>query len=177
MKKLLQELKEKGERLLRPGCVDIAVGVGTCGLGNGSGELLEAIRAHVSSNTLAMQVRGVGCFGFCANEPLVNVYIPDLPLLILDKVTIEDIPWIFSSIEKKSFPPDRVLCKITEWDHLGSSFSYGHGFEDIPEWNEINYFKAQKKIVLRHAGLIDPTSLEEYLAVGGYSAFSRLYGI
>ena len=173
MKQLLQELKAKGERLLRPGCVDIAVGVGTCGLGNGAGELLEAIRAHVSSNRLTMQVRGVGCFGFCANEPLVNVYIPDMPLLILDKVTIDDIPWIFSSIEKRSFPPDRVLCKITEWDHLGSSFSYGHGFEDIPEWNEIDYFKAQKKIVLRHAGLIDPTSLEEYLAVGGYSAFFK----
>jgi len=173
MKQLLQQLKEKGERLLRAGRVDIAVGVGTCGLGNGAGELLEAIREHVASNKLDMQVRGVGCFGFCANEPLVNIFIPDMPLLILDKVTIEDIPWIFSSIEKKSFPPDRVLCKVSEWDHLGSYFIYGHGFEGIPEWNEISYFKAQKKIVLRHAGLIDPTSLEEYLAVGGYSAFLK----
>ncbi len=173
MKELLQQLKEKGEKLLRPGCVDIAVGVGTCGLGNGAGELLDAIKAHVASENLDIQVRSVGCFGFCANEPLVNIYIPDKPLLILDKVTIEDLPWIFSSIEKKSFPLERVLCKVTKWDHLGTIFTYGHGFEDIPEWNEISYFKAQKKIVLRHAGLIDPTSLEEYLAVGGYSAFFK----
>ena len=43
----------------------------------------------------------------------------------------------------------------------------------MPEWNEIPYFRSQKKIVLRHAGLIDPSSIDEYIAVGGYSAFLK----
>ncbi|WP_320127872.1 FAD-dependent oxidoreductase [uncultured Sphaerochaeta sp.] len=173
MKQLIEELRAKGELLLNPGRVDIAVGVGTCGLGNGAGELLKAISEEVASRKLDIQVRSVGCFGFCANEPLVNIHLPGLPLLILDKVQIEDLPWIFSSIEKRSFPKDRVLCKISEWDYLGAFSAFGKGFDSIPEWNEITYFRSQKKIVLRHAGLIDPTSLEEYLAVGGYSAFFK----
>ena len=173
MKQLIEKLRAKGGLLLHPDCVDIAVGVGTCGLGNGAGELLKAIKDEIASKKLDIQVRSVGCFGFCANEPLVNIHLPGLPLLILDKVQIEDLPWIFSSIEKGSFDKDRVLCKISEWDHLGTFFTYGKGFDSIPEWNEISYFRCQKKIVLRHAGLIDPTSLEEYLAVGGYSAFLK----
>ncbi|NCB02375.1 MAG: proton-conducting membrane transporter, partial [Spirochaetia bacterium] len=76
-------------------------------------------------------------------------------------------------IEKGSFDHSRVLCKISQWDHLGTKFIYGEGFDSIPEWNEISYFRSQKKIVLRHAGLIDPTKIEEYLAVGGYSAFFK----
>jgi NADH-quinone oxidoreductase subunit F len=173
MKNKIEKLRAKGELLLNPECVDIAVGVGTCGLGNGAGELLMAITKEIEAKKLKIQVRSVGCFGYCANEPLVNIHIPNLPLLILDKVKIEDIPWILSSIADRSFPKERVLCKITKWDHLGVLFSYGEGFESIPEWNEITYFHSQKKIVLRHAGLIDPTSIEEYLAVGGYSAFFK----
>lgn len=173
MKNHIEELRAKGELLLNPGCVDIAVGVGTCGLGNGAGELLKAIKEEVASKQLPIQVRSVGCFGFCANEPLVNIHIPGKPLLILDKVQIEDLPWIFASLENGLFPKDRVLCKISEWDYLGASATFGSGFEEIPEWNAISYFRPQKKIVLRHAGLIDPTSIEEYLAVGGYSAFFK----
>ncbi len=173
MKQLIRKLTAKGELSLKPGRVDIAVGVGTCGLGNGAGELLKAISEEVASKHLDIQVRSVGCFGFCANEPLVNIYIPELPLLMLHKVQIEDLPWIFSSIEKRSFPPEKVLCKISQWDHLGTVFTYGKGFDSIPEWNELSYFTSQKKIVLRHAGLIDPQSIEEYLAVGGYSAFFK----
>ena len=173
MKHLIEEMRAKGEQLLYPNRVDIAVGVGTCGLGNGAGELQKAIADEIIFKKLDIQVRSVGCFGYCANEPLVNIHIPGLPLLILDKVKIEDIPMIFSSIETRSFDKERVLCKISEWDHLGVYITYGKGFDSIPEWNEISYFRSQKKIVLRHAGLIDPSSIEEYLAVGGYSAFFK----
>ena len=48
---------------------------------------------------------------------------------------------------------------------------YGEGFPKIPHWNEIPFFKPQKKIVLRNCGLISPDDIEEYIAIGGYSGF------
>ena len=173
MKQTLETLRKKGSSLLNPGRVDIAVGMGTCGIGNGADVLYEAFKQAIEKNKLAIQLRKVGCFGFCANEPLVNIHFPDKPLLMLDKVQVSEVPMILEGIEKEMVPLDRVLCKISTWDHLGYTFTYGEGFETVPEWNEISFFKPQKKIVLRNAGLIDPESIEEYLAVGGYTAFSK----
>ena len=48
----------------------------------------------------------------------------------------------------------------------------GKGYENIPQWDEIPFLK-DKKIVLRHAGLIDPESILDYIAVGGYKALAK----
>ncbi|MDC7245753.1 MAG: FAD-dependent oxidoreductase [Sphaerochaetaceae bacterium] len=173
MKQMIEKMRMQGEQRLFPSCPSIAVGTGTCGLGNGAGQLLQAIVDEVKIKKLDVIVRSVGCFGFCANEPLVNVYIPGLPLLILNKVELDDIPMILDSLQRQSLPKKKVLCKISSWDFLGKTFTYGHGYPSVPEWNEIPYFRSQKKIVLRHAGLIDPSSIEEYIAVGGYGAFLK----
>ena len=44
----------------------------------------------------------------------------------------------------------------------------------IPSWNEIAFFKGQKKIVLRNCGLINPDDIEEYIAVGGYRVVTKV---
>ena len=35
------------------------------------------------------------------------------------------------------------------------------------------FFKKQRRIVLRNCGIIDPNSIDEYMAVGGYQAIRR----
>ena len=55
-----------------------------------------------------------------------------------------------------------------------SQVHYGAGFPDIPLWNEVPFFRGQKKIVLRNAGLINPDDIEEYIAVGGYQALYKV---
>ena len=47
------------------------------------------------------------------------------------------------------------------------------GLPGIPLWNELPFFKGQKKIVLREAGLINPEDIDEYIAVGGYTALLK----
>ena len=44
----------------------------------------------------------------------------------------------------------------------------------MPSWNEVPFFKGQKKIVLRNCGLINPDDIEEYIAVGGYQALYKV---
>jgi NADH-quinone oxidoreductase subunit F len=67
----------------------------------------------------------------------------------------------------------RALFKIEEWDFLTSKASFGTGYPGVPRWNEISFFKGQQKVVLRDAGIINPTDIEEYIAVGGYSALEK----
>jgi NADH-quinone oxidoreductase subunit F len=51
---------------------------------------------------------------------------------------------------------------------------YGQGYPEIAPWNAMPFFKGQKKIVLRNCGLINPSDIEEYIAVGGYQALYKV---
>ncbi|MCK4991094.1 MAG: 4Fe-4S binding protein, partial [Bacteroidales bacterium] len=44
-------------------------------------------------------------------------------------------------------------------------------WKDVPSLEDIPYFALQSRIVLESCGIIDPFSLEEYIAGGGYRAF------
>ena len=58
--------------------------------------------------------------------------------------------------------------------HHRHTSNYGQGYPEIPPWNAIPFFKGQKKIVLRNCGLINPSDIEEYIAVGGYQALYKV---
>jgi len=44
----------------------------------------------------------------------------------------------------------------------------------LPLLNQLPFYARQHKIVLRNSGLLDPTSIEEYAARGGYQALARV---
>lgn len=171
----LKSVQEKGLRKLLPAKPMITVGYGTCGIGNGADLVYNAFSRIIKEKKLDILLTKTGCFGFCAEEPLVNIYMPKKPLVILSKVTEKDVPKIIEHLKKGTVPVKMALCRIDEWDHLTYKHSYGFGggFEKIPLWNEIPFFKWQKKIVLRDAGLIDPEDIEQYIAVGGYRALFK----
>jgi NADH-quinone oxidoreductase subunit F len=117
---------------------------------------------------------GVGCFGSCFQEPLVSVRLPGNPLVVLHRVQANDAARILEGVSTGIMPADLVYCKIEEWDHITAHLKYGQGYPDIPSWNTIPFFKGQKKIVLRNCGLINPSDIEEYIAVGGYQALYKV---
>ncbi len=98
---------------------------------------------------------------------------PEVRLLILHRVQANDAGRIVHDIATGNINPDLVYCKIEEWDHITGSIRYGHGYPEVPSWNEVPFFKGQKKIVLRNCGLINPDDIEEYIAVGGYQALYK----
>ncbi|MFA5287679.1 MAG: NADH-quinone oxidoreductase subunit J/K, partial [Candidatus Omnitrophota bacterium] len=169
----LNQVKEKGLKKIVPALPKIAIGMGTCGIGNGGDQLFRAFDSMLRKKKIKAHLSKTGCFGFCAREPLVNIRIPNKPLVILEKVQLRDVEKIISQMLDGDIPIDKALCKIEEWDHLTGKVFYGHGFEDLPYWNEVPFFKWQKKIVLRNCGLINPEDIEEYIGIGGYSALYK----
>ncbi len=148
----------------------IAVGMGTCGAGNGAEAVFHAFNDAIDKRGLDIHLARVGCFGFCAEEPLVNVWLPGRPLVILHRVQSQQIDEIIDDVMMGKIPTNLALCKIEDWDHITAQVKYGNGYANIPSWRDIPFFKGQKKIVLRNCGLINPDDVEEYIAVGGYQS-------
>ncbi len=171
----LNDIRETGLNKLLRGGPRIGVGMGTCGIGNGAQDVYEAIKTAMDTKGVEARIVPVGCFGYCAAEPLVNVYIPGGPLVILAHVIPDDAPYIVEEIVAGRIPVRKALCRIDAWDHLTGHVTYGHGFQEIPHWDEIPFFRGQKKIVLRNCGLINPEDIEEYIAVGGYFALCNAF--
>jgi len=164
----LNAVRDAGCEQLLPSRHRIAVGMGTCGTGNGSESVYHAFADAIGKRGLDVQLVPTGCFGYCAEEPLVNVWSPGQPIIILKRVRPDQVNQILDGLARKSFPEALVLCKVEHWDHITAELNYGTGQPDVPAWTEIPFFTGQKKLVLRNCGLINPGDIQEYFGTGGY---------
>jgi NADH-quinone oxidoreductase subunit F len=167
-------VREAGLAKLVPPVPRVTVGMGTCGRGNGAEGLYHAFAQAVERSGDNLVLAPVGCFGACFQEPLVSVRLPGNPLVLLRKVQANDAGRLLHDITKGNLTPDLIYCKIEEWDHITGHVRYGQGYPEVPSWNDVTFFKGQKKIVLRNCGIINPDDIEEYIAVGGYQALYKV---
>jgi NADH-quinone oxidoreductase subunit F len=167
-------VREAGLAKLVPPVPRLAVGMGTCGRGNGAEGLYQAFLQAIEHSGADLVLAPVGCFGACFQEPLVNVRLPGNPLVILRRVQANDAARVLHDIANGCLSPDLIYCKIEEWDHITGHVRYGQGYPEVPSWSDVPFFKGQKKIVLRNCGLINPDDIEEYIAVGGYQALYKV---
>jgi len=164
----LNQVKKEGLKKISPGKPRIAVGLATCGIAAGGDRVFEALQDSLQRKSLDAYLTKVGCIGYCKEEPLVNISLPGKPLVILHRVSEADVDSIVEALSRGDIPDEKALCRIEEWDHITDHLVYGQGLEHIPLYSEVPFFKYQKKVVLRNAGLINPEDIEEYIAVGGY---------
>jgi NADH-quinone oxidoreductase subunit F len=174
--KTFNQLRASGMAKLLPDRPRITVGMGTCGIGNGADAVFQAFASHCDRRGLDAMLTPVGCFGFCAAEPLVGVALPGRPLMVLHRMTPGKVKRVVDDIMHGHSTTADALCKIEEWDHHTGTITYGRDFSDVPQWDEIDFYKGQRKIVLRNCGLINPEDIEEYVAVGGYQALFKALG-
>ncbi|MBN1291862.1 MAG: NADH-quinone oxidoreductase subunit NuoF [Candidatus Latescibacteria bacterium] len=143
----------------------IFIGTGTCGLGAGAAKTLEAIKTYCETNDINADIVEVGCIGLCVEEPLVDIQIPGRTRLLFRKVTHEKVAAMLDSIFKETPNKDDVLGQ-----HRNKNFK---PWQKISYLDEHPFFGPQTRWVLEHCGLIDPVSIDEYIAHGGYQAFAR----
>jgi NADH-quinone oxidoreductase subunit F len=105
-------VREAGMAKLLPSRPRIGVGMGTCGKGNGAEDVYHAFAEAISQQGRDVRLASVGCFGFCAQEPLVNVRVPGRPLAILRRVQASDVLRILDDLAAGSVTEGLALCKI-----------------------------------------------------------------
>ena len=142
----------------------IYIGTGTCGLGAGAGKTLAAIRAWLETSAVDADVIEVGCIGLCVEEPLVDVQLPGRPRLSFSRVTEKKTaPLLTAVFSGQSLP----MAPLAQFRQDGAA-----PWPGVCQLDEHPFFAPQTRWVLANCGIVDPTSLDEYLARGGYGALA-----
>jgi NADH-quinone oxidoreductase subunit F len=150
---------------LRRECVArpvIFVGAGTCGLGAGADKTLARIRAYCAEKGLEADIKEVGCVGLCSEEPVVDIQLPGRTRVSFSSVTADKVDGLLDEFLAGAMPMDMVLGEFP--DPRQESWPGVKPLADHP------FLKLQKRWVLANSGLIDFTSVDEYIARGGYTA-------
>jgi len=143
----------------------ITISSGTCGQARGSLEVVEEFQRQIRKHNLQDKatIKVTGCHGFCEVEPNVIIrFGPDSKKSIFyQRLKLEDVGEIVSDTVLKRKVIDRLSYVDLE---TGKSIAY---LEDIP------FFQKQNRLLLANNVLVDPTDINDYLAIGGYTALQK----
>ena len=114
---------------VKPGIPAISVGLGTCGIGNGADTLFDALKDAASDGRVL--VKKAGCFGFCAEEPLLMLYRPGKPILLFTDVkAAKAAKFVTAANDDKAYErlAKTARAKISAWDFRTSKLEFGTKF-------------------------------------------------
>jgi len=103
-------------------------------------------------------IKVTGCHGFCEIGPIVVLHPGKI---FYQRVTEEDIPEIVS----ETVINNKVIDRLLYVDSLSK--------EKFTQEDEVPFYKRQQRIIFGNNGRIDPTNIDDYLAIGGYTALAK----
>jgi len=144
----------------------LSVGMGTCGCGAGADKVFEQFRTLIKQYAPNAGLAETGCIGLCSEEPLAGIQLPGKNRLIFRHVTEENAEELFRAVLlEKRVPEKQLLGQLRD-----SGFT---PWKEIPYLDELPFFRGQTRHVLDNCGIINPGSVEEYMARGGYRSFAK----
>jgi len=141
--------------------VTVIVSSGTCGQARGSLGVVDAFHRELDKQGLSGKVtlRVTGCHGFCEQEPLTII---EPNSIFYCRLKSDDVPKIVSETLIKH----RVLDEFLYTDPVSGKKVIHEG--DIP------FYRAQDRVLLGQNKLVDPCKIEDYIAIGGYTAMAKV---
>lgn len=168
LEKIRREAKKAWDDLFSADTL-VCTGMSTCGISALACQTQDAIKEELSGRDFPARFMKVGCLGLCYAEPLVYVKKIGMPMVCYGYVTPEVVP---SLVDKAILGDDlwkeRALGIVDLPDIKERSAQ-----TDIPSIWDHPMLKPQIRIALRNCGIIDPESIDHYLARGGYSALAK----
>jgi NADH:ubiquinone oxidoreductase subunit F (NADH-binding)/(2Fe-2S) ferredoxin len=138
----------------------ISVCAGAGCLATGARKVIDAFSAEIEKEGLEKEVcvKGTGCPGFCERGPIV-VIDPEQTCYL--QVTPQDVSEIVSETVKQNKVVDRLL------------YSNAANNEKATREADIPFYKHQERNIIGNNIKIDPKCIDDYLALGGYSALAK----
>jgi NADH-quinone oxidoreductase subunit F len=124
----------------------LAVGTGTCGASAGAFDILDALTHEVARRGIGVSVIAAGCGGACWAAPTLRVLRAGVEPVTLGPVRQTDLPRLLDALVAGDLEPFRIA----------------------PEFE-----RAQHRLVLERAGLVDPGDIADAIALGTYAALAQ----
>ncbi len=156
----LNAIKQKKGELFGAGMHHILVCGGTGCTSSKSMNIIKALNEQIAEKKLENKARVVmtGCFGLCAKGPIMVVYPEGT---FYHSITVDDVADIIDTHIIGGTPVERLLHK----EETG---------ETVMKLEETKFMNKQKRVALRNCGVINPESIEEYIAREGYQALAKV---
>jgi NADH-quinone oxidoreductase subunit F len=138
----------------------VAVCAGTGCRAYGAETVAETLESEIEKRGLAdkVGVRRTGCHGFCERGPLIVIQPSDICYVGTQPKNVSDIVDTLSdggeAVERLLYLEEDSGKRLTHLD-------------------EIPFYKNQKRILLENNVRIDPSSILDYIGLGGYSALAK----
>lgn len=120
----------------------------------------EAFKAELAKHGLEnkVDVKATGCHGFCEKGTVISIQPQDI---FYQQVRVEDVPEV---VDKTIINGD-IIDKLLYADPItGEKFVHQH---------EVPFYQRQERIIFGSNGEIEPTSIEDYISIGGYAALTK----
>ncbi|WP_459904034.1 (2Fe-2S) ferredoxin domain-containing protein, partial [Desulfosarcina cetonica] len=118
--------------------------------------LAEELETQGLSETV--DIRRTGCHGFCERGPIIVIHPDEICYF---QIQPDDVPEIISETIKEKKVIERLLYNDPATN------------EKIIEESKIPFYKHQLRLVFGSNSSVDPKSIDDYLAIGGYSALAK----
>ncbi len=146
--------KQKKENILKKPLISISSG--TCGQARGSLKVVEAFKRAIYGLEDMLSIKVSGCHGFCSAEPNVIVYPDEI---------------FYPNLKPEH--ASKIVHSVLKGEPV-KNFLYSENGKVFLRVNEIPFYKTQKRALLSNNPFIDPTSIDDYIALGGYQALAKV---
>lgn len=157
---------------------EIRVGLGSCCLAGGSGEIIRAAEKTVQRYGIQARIKPVGCVGACSQTPLVEMATRGSPPVRYPRVAQERVNELILHHLQPPKWQDRLKAHLIDWldtMHTDNMLASPTNQEnDVRENQLINFLEHQKHIATEHYGEISPLSLDEYVKCDGFKALNTV---
>jgi NADH-quinone oxidoreductase subunit F len=130
--------------------IAIKVGMASCGIAAGAADVYQALEELLRSGDVKASLEQTGCIGMCSWEPLMEVSVDGAPAQAYGKVTPEQATSLLKELAAGKTPETKITLAPKE-----------------------DTLRNQVRIVLRNTGIIDPKSIDDYVAREGYQALEK----
>jgi NADH:ubiquinone oxidoreductase subunit F (NADH-binding)/(2Fe-2S) ferredoxin/Pyruvate/2-oxoacid:ferredoxin oxidoreductase delta subunit len=142
----------------------VTICAGTGCRASGSLKVKEALEAELKKQNMDvdvlmhMDVLATGCLGFCEKGPMMVIH-PDK--YFYQHVKAEDVHEIVSKTLAKGEVISRLLYRHPETQ------------KTLYREDDLPFYKKQNRVVFGQNGMLDPSRIEDYLAIDGYQALGK----
>ena len=156
----LKALQEQYQSTREKDKARITICAGTGCLAYGTQKLIDSFYSLIEEKALQdkVEIRTSGCHGFCERGTLAVI---EPQGIFYQQIKLKDAEEILDKTILNGEVIDRLLYKDPITD------------EKITLERDVQFYSKQKRLLLGMNGQIDPTRIEDYLAIGGYSAMAK----